>query len=262
MGAFHEGHLSLVRASCERAGVTVVSIFVNPTQFGPDDDFDEYPRDIERDLELLAAEGVDFVFTPSVDAMYAPDASVTVTPGVVARRWEGESRPGHFEGVATIVVKLLNVVRPDVAFFGEKDYQQLRVIEDVVAELDMPVTVVACPTIRESDGLAMSSRNAYLSAEERETARALSSALEAAAECVVWGERDVGPVESAMADTLAIPSLDVEYAVVVDSSTLEPVEAIRGEARALIAARVGQTRLIDNAPLAISTDPATHEEAE
>lgn len=249
MGALHEGHLSLVRASRARTSATAVSLFVNPTQFSPDEDLSAYPRDIDRDLELLAAEGVDFVFTPSVIEMYADDASVAVDPGRLAARWEGESRPHHFGGVATVVTKLLNIVGPDVAFFGEKDYQQLKVVERVVAELDMPVAIVGCPIVRESDGLAMSSRNVHLSAEERVQATALSQALDAACEAVAWGECDAAALEATMSQRLDLPLVSTEYAVVVDAESLEPVETIAQPARALIAAVAGTTRLIDNAAL-------------
>jgi pantoate--beta-alanine ligase len=249
MGALHEGHLSLVRASTTRAAATAVSVFVNPTQFAPDEDLSTYPRDMDRDLELLAAEGVDFVFTPSASEMYAEDSSVTVDPGAVASRWEGQSRPHHFRGVATVVTKLLNIVGPDIAFFGEKDYQQLKVIEGVVDELDVPVTIVGCPTVREKDGLAMSSRNVYLSAEERQQARALSQALEAACEAVAWGQCDARELEALMNERLDQPLVDVEYAAIVDADTLEPVAEVDGPARALVAARIGKTHLIDNAAL-------------
>ncbi|MDP2401885.1 MAG: pantoate--beta-alanine ligase, partial [Actinomycetota bacterium] len=167
MGALHAGHLSLVRAACERADYVAVSIFVNPTQFGPGEDFEAYPRDLARDLELLVAEGVNLVFTPAVEAMYAADAQVTVDPGSLARRWEGEARPGHFTAVATIVAKLFAIVRPDIAFFGEKDYQQLVLIGRMVRDLNMPVRIEGVPTVREADGVARSSRNRYLSSEER-----------------------------------------------------------------------------------------------
>lgn len=251
MGALHDGHLSLVRAARKRAGYVAVSIFVNPTQFGPDEDFESYPRDLEHDIANLRAEGVDLVFTPSTGVMYAADAMVTVEPGALAQRFEGAVRPGHFVGVATIVTKLLNIVRPDLAFFGEKDYQQLRIVERLVADLNMAVTIVGCPIVRERDGLAMSSRNAYLSAEERAQAVALSEALEAAAQAVAWGETDASAVEGAMrAEFASRPLAAIDYAAVVDPATLAPLARIDRPARAIIAARVGTTRLIDNAALA------------
>lgn len=250
MGALHEGHLSLVRAACKRAEYTVVSIFVNPTQFGPGEDFDAYPRDLEHDLDLLRAEGVDLLFTPTTDVMYASDAQVTVEPGPLASRWEGEVRPGHFAGVATVVAKLLNITRPNLAFFGEKDYQQLRIVERVVRDLDLCVTIVPCPIVRERDGLAMSSRNAYLSAEERSQATALCEALEAAAEALAWGECSAEALERRMAEEIAKrPAAKLEYAALVDPATLEPVATVDAPVRAIIAVRVGNTRLIDNAAL-------------
>lgn len=248
MGALHEGHLSLVRAACKRAQYVAVSIFVNPTQFGPAEDYDGYPRDLERDLGLLRAEGVDLVFAPSAETMYAHDAQVSVEPGPLAELWEGASRPGHFGGMATIVAKLLNVIRPDLAFFGEKDYQQLRIIERMVTDLDLAVRVVGCPTVRERDGLALSSRNAYLSGQERAQAIALSDALEAAAAALAWGETDSAVITAAMeAEVAKRPLAELEYAAIVDPMTLLPLATVDRPARALIALRVGTTRLIDNA---------------
>jgi len=250
MGALHQGHLSLVRAACKRADYTAVSIFVNPTQFGPGEDFAAYPRDLEHDLELLRAEGVDLLFTPTTEVMYAADAQVTVDPGPLATRWEGEVRPGHFAGVATVVAKLLNIVRPDVAFFGEKDYQQLRVVERMVRDLDLAVGIVPCEIVRERDGLAMSSRNVRLSPEERAQAVGLCEALEAAVRAVAWGERSGEALAACMAQEVAArPLVTLDYAAVVDPHTLEPVDTVTGPARAIIAAKVGPVRLIDNAAL-------------
>ena len=255
MGALHEGHLSLVRAACRRADHVVVSIFVNPTQFSPDEGFQTYPRDMDRDLELLAAEGVDLVFAPGAGTMYSRDASVTVDPGELASRWEGAARPGHFTGVATVVCKLLNTIHPDLAFFGEKDYQQLKVIERMVRDLDIPVTIVGCPTVREPDGLAMSSRNVFLSAEERRAAIALSDSLHAAVESLAWGERDGTELQRIMAERLAAAEgLDIDYAAVVDAETLADIERIERPARAIVAARAGTTRLIDNVTLVPPTE--------
>ncbi|MCX8007867.1 MAG: pantoate--beta-alanine ligase [Coriobacteriia bacterium] len=245
MGALHEGHLSLVRAAQTRADVVVASIFVNPTQFGPGEDFEAYPRDLERDMALLSAEGVDAVFTPSADAMYAPDAQVTVDPGPLGELWEGTSRPGHFRGVCTVVAKLLSLVSPDVAFFGEKDYQQLVIVRRMAADLDFPVKIVACPVVRDPDGLAVSSRNAYLSPEERRAATVLYRALREAETLVCGGERDGSFVEQAMRDTVESEPLAVlDYAALVDPRTLVRVAEAPG-ARAIIAARIGATRLID-----------------
>jgi pantoate--beta-alanine ligase len=251
MGALHEGHLSLVRAACGRTDFVIVSIFVNPTQFGPAEDFSAYPRDLAADLALLAAEGVEIVFVPTTEVMYGTSAQVTVEPGPLAERWEGEARPGHFTGVATIVTKLLNVVRPDLAFFGEKDYQQLQVIKRLVADLDIGVGVVACPIVRDSDGLALSSRNAYLSSDERKSARALPEALEAAAQVLAWGVTDAAEIVTAMREKFeaAGDAITLEYAAVVDPVTLEPLERVESCARALISATVGTTRLIDNCEL-------------
>jgi pantoate--beta-alanine ligase len=246
MGALHEGHLSLVRAAQARADLVVVSIFVNPTQFGPNEDFEAYPRDLARDLALLSAEGVDAAFTPGTEAMYAPDAQVTVDPGPLGDVWEGASRPGHFRGVCTIVAKLFALVAPDLAFFGEKDYQQLVIVKRMVADLDFPVKVVGCPIVREYDGLAMSSRNAYLSAEERAAATVLYRALREAETLVCGGETSVEYVEQAMRDTVeAEPLASLDYAALVDPHTLVRASGAGG-ARAIIAARVGATRLIDN----------------
>jgi pantoate--beta-alanine ligase len=246
MGALHEGHLSLVRAAQARADLVVVSIFVNPTQFGPSEDFEAYPRDLARDLALLSAEGVDAAFTPGTEAMYAPDAQVTVDPGPLGDVWEGASRPGHFRGVCTIVAKLFALVAPDLAFFGEKDYQQLVIVKRMVADLDFPVKVVGCPIVREYDGLAMSSRNAYLSAEERAAATVLYRALREAETLVCGGETSVEYVEQAMRDTVeAEPLASLDYAALVDPHTLVRASGAGG-ARAIIAARVGATRLIDN----------------
>ncbi len=255
MGALHAGHLSLVQAACARTDIVVASIFVNPTQFGPGEDFDAYPRRIEADIELLAADGVEIAFTPSAAEMYGDGAAVTVEPGPLASRWEGEVRPGHFTGVATVVTKLLSVVRPDIAFFGEKDYQQLQIVKRVVADLDLGCQVVGCPTVRDEDGLALSSRNAYLTAEERHLALALPAALEAAEQAAAWGERSADVLVALMRDTVAERAggaLALDYAAVVDPETLEPLERVDHRARALIAGRLGSTRLIDNCSITVT----------
>ena len=259
MGALHEGHVALVRAARERADVVVVSIFVNPTQFGPDEDFMRYPRRVEDDLELLAAEGVPLVFAPSVETMYDVDALVTVDPGPSAKRWEGEVRPGHFVGVATIVAKLFNLVRPDFAFFGEKDFQQLTIITRMAEDLDFGVEIVGCPIVRDESGLALSSRNAYLSAEERDHALALPEALGAAERAFESGERSGEALDIVMRQAAAgrAPgAIRLDYAAVVDAETLEPLVTVDRPARALIAGRVGSTRLIDNRMLTASTGAA------
>lgn len=256
MGALHEGHLSLVRrarSECERV---VVSIFVNPTQFGRGEDFETYPRDLERDRALLAREGADAVFSPTIEAMYGeedPDLSsggrASVDPGRLGQMWEGEVRPGHFRGVATIVTMLFGAVRPHRAYFGEKDYQQLVIVRRMARELQLGVEVVGCPTVREEDGLAMSSRNVYLSPEEREAALSLSRALGRCAALAREGERSAKKLEAAMLEVCGRePLVGLQYAAVVDAESLERLERL-GErpARAIIAARVGRTHLIDNA---------------
>jgi pantoate--beta-alanine ligase len=248
MGALHDGHLSLVRAARQRADYVAVSVFVNPTQFGPGEDFAAYPRDLARDLDLLAAEGVDVVFTPAPDVMYAAGAEVTVDPGRLGTLLEGATRPGHFRGVCTVVTKLLAIVGPDLAYFGEKDFQQLAVIKRMVRDLDLPVKVVGAPIVRECDGLAMSSRNVYLSAEERAAAPVLYRALRGAETLALDGERDVRLIEDEMRTTVeAEPLASLDYAVVVDAATLEPLDELGTRpARALVAVRLGATRLIDN----------------
>lgn len=253
MGALHEGHLSLVSAARERADYVVVSVFVNPTQFGPGEDFEEYPRDIERDIDLLGAEDVDLVFTPTPEIMYAPDATVTVDPGPLGQVLEGAARPGHFSGMCTVVTKLFSIVIPDLAFFGEKDYQQLTIVRAMVRDLDLPVKVIGRPTVRECDGLALSSRNVYLSAEERNAATVLYRSLRTAETLVLDGERDAAVVADAMRETVASePLAELEYAAVADAVTLAPIETLGDRpARALVAARVGGTRLIDNIALEV-----------
>lgn len=252
MGALHAGHLALVRAACARADVVVASVFVNPTQFGPGEDFDSYPRHLDADLALLGAEGVEIAFMPSAAEMYGENPLVTVDPGPLADRWEGEIRPGHFIGMATIVTKLLGVVRPDVAFFGEKDYQQLVIVKQLVSDLDLGCTVVGCPTVREPDGLALSSRNVYLSSAERSAAHALPLALEAAEHALAWGEHSGEVLQDIIRERIldvAGESAVIDYAAVVDAATLEPLAHVEREARALIAVRLGATRLIDNCAL-------------
>jgi pantoate--beta-alanine ligase len=245
MGALHEGHLSLVDAAAARAPFVVVSIFVNRLQFGPSEDFAAYPRDLDRDTALLATRGADLVFAPDAASFTPPDLATTVSVSGLTTTLEGASRPGHFDGVATIVTKLLSAVRPEAAVFGEKDYQQLLVIRRLVADLDLGVEVLALPIVREPDGLAMSSRNAYLSPGERDEALALHRALRTAAEG--WrGDADLARrvLRTRLADA---PGVRLEYAEVADPDTLAPLEGIvAAPARALVAAFVGRTRLIDN----------------
>jgi pantoate--beta-alanine ligase len=252
MGALHAGHLSLVHAACQRTDFVVVSIFVNPTQFGLNEDFERYPRRIEADIEMLAAEGVEIAFVPSTETMYGSGALVTVDPGPLAQRWEGEVRPGHFAGMATIVAKLLGIVRPDLAFFGEKDYQQLVIVKRMATDLDLGAGIVGCPIVRDRDGLALSSRNAFLSAAERAHALALPESLDAAVTQLAWGQTDAEALGLAMreaASARAPGALTLDYVAVVDAETLEPLEVVDRPARAIIAGRVGSTRLIDNCAL-------------
>lgn len=247
MGALHEGHLSLVRVAKSKCDVVAVSIFVNPTQFGPNEDFSKYPRTFERDCELLEKEGVDLVFAPSVNEMY-PDGAVTyVTVEGMSDRLCGKSRPGHFRGVTTVVAKLFNIVEPDLAFFGQKDAAQAAVIKRMVRDLNMPVEIVICPIVREPGGLAMSSRNAYLDARQRKSALVLSRSLEAVKHAFDQGERN--PANLAAAGKAIFseqPLVRLDYFEMVNPETLEPVNQLNGEVLVAIAAYVGTTRLIDN----------------
>jgi pantoate--beta-alanine ligase len=247
MGALHEGHLSLIRRARAERDHVVVSIFVNPLQFGDPADLAAYPRDEQDDLGVAAREGVDVVFAPTVEEMLGSgEPGVTVDPGPLGDRLEGASRPGHFRGVATIVAELFNAVGPCAAYFGEKDAQQLAAIGQMVRDLSFPVEVVPCPTVREPDGLAMSSRNQRLSPEQREAAGCLFLALSEAAEMVRAGEREAAKLVAAMAREIgATPQARLDYAAVVDDR-FEPVRRIEGPTRALVAARFGEVRLIDN----------------
>ncbi len=250
MGYLHEGHLSLVRRARSECQHVVVSIFVNPTQFGPGEDYQRYPRDEARDLALLEREGVDLVFVPSAAEMYPEGFATWVeVSGPLTGRLEGASRPGHFRGVATVVLKLFNLVQPHRAYFGEKDAQQLRVVRRMVSDLNLPVEIVPCPTVREPDGLAMSSRNVYLSPEERTQALALSRALELARRLVrEEGLRDAAELRRRLEDFLRrSPGVALDYVSVAHPETLAELERIEGPALVLLAARVGPARLIDNA---------------
>ena len=251
MGALHEGHLSLIRRARQECDIVVVSVFVNPAQFDEQADLAAYPRDEARDLELAAAAGVDLVFAPDASTVYPPGFATSVEVHGVAEVLEGAVRgPLHFTGVATVVAKLFNMVMPAVAYFGQKDAQQVAVIRRLVRDLDIPVRIEACPIVREADGLAMSSRNARLSADERRRARALSMALGAAAREAGRGERRACTLVATASATLAEWSLEPDYLELVDPDTFEPLEALDGEGLLLIAARLGDTRLIDNATLA------------
>jgi pantoate--beta-alanine ligase len=250
MGALHAGHLSLVQAARRECDVVVVSLFVNPTQFNDSADLVAYPRDEAGDVALLSAEGVDLLFAPSVDEVYPDGFATTVSVGALTDRLEGASRGrGHFDGVTTVVSKLLNMVGPDIAYFGQKDAQQALVIRRMVRDLNLPVRIEVCPTVRDSDGLALSSRNALLSPAERERATALSRALAVIAETAQSGTRDVEALVAPARAELHRNDVAPEYLELVDPDTLEPVDQLDGEALAVIAARIGSTRLIDNIPI-------------
>ena len=253
MGALHEGHLSLIRAAVRQCDVVIVTIFVNPLQFGPAEDFARYPRPLARDLRACRRAGAHVVFAPSVKALYPERFQTRIDPGPLARRWEGSSRPGHFSGVATVVAKLFGLAQPTDAYFGQKDYQQTLIVRRLVEDLDIPVRIHVLPTVREPDGLAMSSRNHYLSADERRQARVLSGALRAARARIRAGARVSGPVVAEMRRLIgAQPAARIDYAVVVDAKTLLPLARLRGRVAILLAVRVGRTRLIDNLLVGVS----------
>ncbi len=249
MGALHRGHLALVEEGLRRCNRVVVSIFVNPTQFGPGEDLASYPRDEADDMAALAALGVDLVFAPPVDEMYPEGFATTVTVARVSEGLCGDIRPAHFPGVATVVAKLLNQCRPDVAVFGEKDYQQLVVIRRLVRDLDIPVEIVGVPTVREADGLAMSSRNAYLSPRERETAGRLNALLGAIAGRIAGGEPPARAVAWGRKRLAAEGFASIDYLELRDAETLAPVDVLGRPARLLAAVRLGAARLIDNVPV-------------
>jgi len=247
MGALHEGHLTLVDEARRRSDAVVMSVFVNPLQFGPSEDFDRYPRDLERDRALAAGRGVDLLFVPSAATMYPPGADTRVVPGPAGERWEGAARPGHFAGVLTVVAKLLHLVEPDVACFGQKDIQQATLIRHMVRDLDLPVELAVLPTVREADGLALSSRNVYLAPAERHDALALSRGLRAARAAWQAGARSGPALEARIERELnAAGALRADYIAAIDPEHLERVdEALAGTILA-VAARVGRLRLIDN----------------
>lgn len=255
MGALHEGHLSLVRKGRELADVVVASVFVNPTQFGPDEDFERYPRDPEGDAALLSGAGCSLLFLPSVETLYPPGASTFVEVEGPSRGFEGDERPGHFRGVATVVAGLLQRVRPDVAIFGRKDAQQLAVVRKLVRDLHFGIEIVGAPIVRESDGLAMSSRNVYLDPEQRRAARVLHRSLESARRRIESGERCAAAIETRVRSILeAEPLGQVDYVAVVDALSFAPVERLGGEVVIAIAVRFGATRLLDNLHLDLSLD--------
>lgn len=247
MGALHEGHLALVDRARDLGDSVVMSVFVNPLQFGEGEDFTRYPRNLERDRALAEERGVDLLFVPRVDALYPDGAETRVVPGSAARKWEGEIRPGHFAGVLTVVAKLFNLVQPDVAVFGQKDIQQVILVRAMIDDLDFPLRLVIAPTVRDADGLALSSRNVYLDSAARGQALGLSRALAAAEEAFAGGETSASVLESRIRDVLGRhPGLAPDYIAITDPERLEPVtEAVPGTIVAL-AARVGKTRLIDN----------------
>jgi pantoate--beta-alanine ligase len=253
MGYFHEGHLSLMRYGREQAHRLVVSLFVNPTQFGPAEDLSRYPRDLERDASLAREAGADVLYTPAAAAMYPPGYQTYVSVEELSQPLCGASRPGHFRGVATVVLKLFHQVLPHLAIFGEKDYQQLAVIKRMVADLNVPVEVAGRPIVREADGLAMSSRNSYLSPEERKSALCLVQALTRAKELAAAGETRADRILAAVTRIIgAAPHTRLDYAALVDPDTLNHVDTIRGQARLAVAAWVGATRLIDNMLLEVN----------
>lgn len=247
MGALHEGHLSLVRAAKAKSDVVAVSIFVNPTQFGPREDFARYPRNLEKDCELLEREGVEFVFAPTVEEVYQRGAVTWVTVEGLSDRLCGKSRPGHFRGVATVVAKLFNIVEPDVAFFGQKDAAQVAVIKRMVRDLNMAVQIEICPIVREPDGLALSSRNAYLSPDERKMALVLHASLQRAQKLFNEGERNAAKLAAEAKKAFVWqPAVKLDYLDIVDPDGLEPLETLDQKSLVAVAAFVGNTRLIDN----------------
>jgi len=247
MGYLHEGHLALVRQARAENPSVVVSIFVNPTQFGPQEDFAKYPRDPRRDLALLEKERVDIVFMPSVAKMYPPQFTSWVEVGKVAERLEGAARPGHFRGVATVVARLFDIVQPNRAYFGQKDAQQLVVIKKMVADRNMNLEIVAVPTVREPDGLAMSSRNTYLNPEERKAAVVLYQALSLAQRLWSEGERNAQTIRQQMTDLIQKqPLADIDYVSIADAETLDELDTVRPPALVSLAVKIGNTRLIDN----------------
>lgn len=248
MGYLHEGHLSLVRRARRECASVVVSIFVNPAQFGPHEDLDSYPRDLERDLELLRKEAVDLVWMPTSEIVYPPGFQTWVTVGQVAQPLEGSMRPGHFRGVATVVAKLFNAVQPDLAYFGQKDAQQVAVIRQMTKDLNFNLEIVVCPIQREPDGLALSSRNVYLNPEERRSATVLWRALSAAQEAYRGGQKQAGRLREVMREVLAgEPLASAQYVSCADPETLQELEgAVEGRALLSMAVMIGKTRLIDN----------------
>jgi len=254
MGFLHEGHLSLIKESKKSCDITVVSIFVNPTQFGPSEDFDNYPRDVESDNKLLEDEEVDYLFRPSTEEIYPKNFQTYVNVEYVTKKLEGEFRPTHFRGVSTVVSILFNCIQPDYAFFGQKDAQQLAVIKQMVKDLKLDIKIIGCPIVRESDGLAMSSRNVYLSSSERNDALVLYRSLELAKKLIDSDERRVNVILSDMTELFSkIPSVNLDYIKIVESDTFEFVDKLEKgkEYFVLVACKIGMTRLIDNTKISI-----------
>ncbi len=252
MGYLHEGHLSLVQAARAQSDIVVVSIFVNPLQFGPNEDYEDYPRDLKKDQQLLENSGCDVLFAPSVSEMYPREMATFVELPELSNKLCGRTRPIHFRGVATVVCKLLNIVQPDAAYFGQKDGQQVAVIRRMVDDLNLPVRIVSVPIVREADGLAKSSRNIYLTEAERPHATVLYRALRAAADEIVAGDRSVEAIIHRMADTIsAEPGVRLDYAEMVDTATLQRADTIEGDLMLAVAAFIGRARLIDNIPMQV-----------
>ncbi len=263
MGALHAGHLSLIERARQQCDVVVMSLFVNPAQFNEASDFAGYPRDEARDAALAAEAGVDLLFAPSVEEVYPPGFATTVSVSGLTDRLEGAYRgQGHFDGVTTVVTKLLNMVAPDVVYFGHKDIQQVTVIRRLVLDLDLPLRIETCPTVRNADGLALSSRNAHLSPAERDRALSLSRALRGAADAVAGGERDAAAIRGQALAALRAAGVEPEYFELVAPDTLEPVDAVERPVLALVAARVGRTRLIDNQLLTLAGSQAPARQSE
>lgn len=252
MGALHEGHLSLIDECRRHCDFVVVTIFVNPTQFGPGEDLDKYPRTFDRDCELSVGRGADVIFFPSNEEIYPPGSDTFVEVSRLTTQWEGAIRPGHFNGVTTIVAKLFNIVQPDVACFGQKDFQQQAVIRRMVIDLNFPIEIVICPTVREPDGLAMSSRNRYLTSEQRDQSLALFRSLELAKRMIVEGTPPLPQIREEMASTMRIAGIDVDYATIAQPDSLEELAERQSSMVALVAGRLGGTRLIDN--MLVTTD--------
>jgi pantoate--beta-alanine ligase len=256
MGALHAGHLSLMQAARAECDLVVATIFVNPLQFGPNEDFERYPRPLEQDIDRCREAGVDFVFHPAPDMLYPPGFDTSVEVGELSMIWEGTHRPSHFRGVTTVVLKLLNIVEADIAFFGLKDYQQLTIIRRMCRDLHVPTEIRGCPTVRDADGLALSSRNQYLSGEERNSALALWKSLSQARERLLAGERDLNAVRQGMRQQLAsTPGIDLDYATLADPETLIELSEPQSRMVALVAAKVGKTRLIDNIQIDLGGTP-------